>query len=395
VPIAGEVAIVGSAATRFGVLHDRGYLDLLAEAARGAIADAGLSQDVVEAAWLGTAEPTLAALLGDAGTAVTEAIGFAPKPVTRVSTFCCTGMEAVRAAAMAIAAGEHELVLAVGAEKMRDVPPRGSLVARTANLTHPTLAKGRTAPGQFALLANRYLHEFDYAVEDLAGVAVKNHAHAAHNPIAHFSDPLTVEQVLRAPRVAEPLGLLDCTPTTDGAAAVVLASVEWAERHAERFAVIEGIALSVVDGYYAGFFHDDSDYLGFHVTREAAASAYRQAGIESPREQLDLVECHDCFTITELVNYEDLGLCGRGEGGQLLRDGATTTGGDIPVNLSGGLQACGHPVGATGVRVIKEIADQVTGRADDRQVPGARRGVAHTLGGPGVASCVAVIGAPA
>jgi len=392
--IAGRVAIVGSAATRFGVLHDRGYLDLLAEAARAAIADAGIPQDDVEAAWLGTAEPTLAALVGDAGTAVTEAIGFAPKPVTRVSTFCCTGMEAVRAAAMAIAAGEHEIVLAVGAEKMRDVPPRGSLVARTANLTHPTLAKGRTAPGQFALLANRYLHEYDYGVEDMAGVAVKNHAHAAQNPIAQYSEPLTVEQVLRAPRVAEPLGLLDCTPTTDGSAAVILASVEWAERNAERYAVIEGIALSVVDGYYAGFFHEESDYLGFRVTREAAKAAYRQAGIENPRAQVDVVECHDCFTITELINYEDLGLCEPGEGGQLLRDGAVTTGGDIPVNLSGGLQACGHPVGATGVRVIKEIADQVTGRAAGRQIEGARRGVAHTLGGPGVASCVAVIGAP-
>ncbi|HTX13035.1 MAG TPA: thiolase family protein [Solirubrobacteraceae bacterium] len=393
-PIAGQVAIIGSAATRFGVLHDRGYLELLAEAARGAIAEAGIEQDELEAAWLGTAEPLTAALLGDAGTAVTEALDFAPRPVTRVSTFCCTGMEAVRAAAMSIAAGEYEYVLAVGAEKMRDVPPRGSLVARTANLTHPTLAKGRTAPGQFALLANRYLHEYDCTVEDLAAVAVKNHAHATHNPIAQYSEPLTVEAVLKAPRVAEPLGLLDCTPTTDGAAAVVLTSVEKARESRCPYAVIEAIALAVVDGYYAGFFHDYNDYLGFRVTREAATRAYRQAGITAPREQLDVVECHDCFTITELINYEDLGLCDRGEGAQLLRSGATSTGGDMPVNLSGGLQACGHPVGATGVRMIKEVADQVLGRAGERQVAGARRGAAHTLGGPGVASCVAVIGAP-
>lgn len=392
-PIAGEVAIIGSAATRFGVLHDRGYLDLLAEAARGAFADAQVDQDDVQAAWLGTAEPAVAALLGDAGTAVTEALDFAPKPVTRVANFCCTGMEAVRAAAMGIAAGEYDLVLAVGAEKMRDVPPRGSLVARTANLTHPTLAKGRTAPGQFALLANRYLHDYDYTVEDLAAVAVKNHANAAHNPIAQYSEPLTVEKVLAAPRVAEPLGVLDCTPTTDGAAAVVLASVDWARRRGLPYAVLEGIAVSVVDGYYAGFFHDYNDYLGFRVTREAAAKAYAQAGITDPREQLDVVECHDCFTITELINYEDLGLCERGEGGRLLREGITSAGGEIPVNLSGGLQACGHPVGATGVRVIKEIADQVIGRAGERQVPDARRGAAHTLGGPGVVSCVAVIGA--
>jgi acetyl-CoA C-acetyltransferase len=393
VPIAGEVAIIGSSATRFGVLHECGYLELLAEAARGAIADAGLEPEQLEAAWLGTAEPLTAALLGDAGTAVTEAIDFAPRPVTRVSTFCCTGMEAVRGAAMAIAAGEPEFVLAVGAEKMRDVPPRGSLVARTANLTHPTLAKGRTAPGQFALLATRYLHEYDCTPEDLARVAVKNHAHAARNPIAQYSDPLTVEQVLAAPRVAEPLGVLDSTPTTDGAAAVVLTSVANARTLGVPYAVIEGIALSVLDGYYAGFFHDDHDYLGFRVTREAAACAYRQAGISSPRDELDVVECHDCFTITELVNYEDLGLCDRGEGAALLRSGATSAGGAIPVNLSGGLQACGHPVGATGVRMIKEVADQVIGRAGERQVIGARRGVAHTLGGPGVASCVALIGA--
>jgi len=394
VPIAGHVAIVGSASTPFGVLHDRGYLDLLGHAARGAIADAGVPQERIEAAWLGTAEPGLAGLLGDAGTAVTEAIDFAPRPVTRVSTFCCTGMEAVRAAAMAIAAGEHELVLAVGAEKMRDVSPRGSLVARTANLTHPTLAKGRSAPGQFALVANRYMQVHGARPADFAQVAVKNHAHAARNPLAHFRTPVTVEQVLAAPRVAEPLGVLDCTPTTDGAAAVVLASVEWAARHAASYAVIEAIALAVVDGYYAGFFHDDWDYLGFHATREAAARAYAQAGIDSPREQLDVLECHDCFTITEIVNYEDLGLCGRGEGVALLRSGATTAGGDVPVNLSGGLQACGHPVGATGVRMIKEIADQVIGRAGERQVAGARRGLAHTLGGPGAASCVAIIGAP-
>jgi len=387
------VAIIGSAATRFGVLHDRGYLELLAEAARGAIDDAGIEQEELEAAWLGTAEPLTAALLGDAGTAVTEALDFAPRPVTRVSTFCCTGMEAVRGGAMAIAAGEYEFVLAVGAEKMRDVPPRGSLVARTANLTHPTLAKGRTAPGQFALMANRYLHEYDCTVEDLAGVAVKNHAHAAHNPIAQYSDPLTVEAVLKAPRVAKPLGVLDCTPTTDGAAAVVLTSVEKARALGRPYAVIEGIALAVVDGYYAGFYHDDSDYLSFRVTREAAGSAYRQAGITTPREDLDVVECHDCFTITELINYEDLGLCARGEGAALLRAKVTSAGGQMPVNLSGGLQACGHPVGATGVRMIKEIADQVLGRAGERQVAGARRGAAHTLGGPGVASCVAVIGA--
>ena len=392
--IAGEVAIVGVATTKFGVLHERGYTELIAEAALGAVEDAGLELAQVESAWLGTAEPGLTGLVGDAGTAVAEAIGFAPRPVTRVANFCCTGMEAVRAAALDVAAGEHRLVLAVGAEKMRDVPSRGSLVARTANLTHPTIAKGRTAPGQFALLANRYMERWGVARETLAKVAVKNHEHATRNPKAHFRRPVTVEDVLAAPLVAEPFGTLDCTPTTDGAAALVLAPVAWAREHAQRYAVVRGFGLAVTGGYYTSFYDPDTDFLGFRSTREAARVAYEQAGVTSPREQLDLVECHDCFTVTELVNYEDLGLCGRGEGGALLESGATAFGGDIPVNVSGGLQSCGHPVGATGVRMIAEIADHVLGRAGERQVEGARLGVAHTLGGPGVVSAVAVIGAP-
>ena len=392
-PIAGEVAIIGSAATRFGVLHDRGYLELLAEAARGAIADAGIDQDDLEAAWLGTAEPLTAALLGDAGTAVTEAIDFAPRPVTRVSTFCCTGMEAVRAAAMAIAAGEHELVLAVGAEKMRDVPPRGSLVARTANLTHPTLAKGRTAPGQFALLANRYLHDYDCTVEDLAGVAVKNHANAAHNPIAQYSDPLTVEQVLKS--------------TSRGGASGVTRLHPDDRRRSRRGPDLGGAR----SGARAALRGDRGNRVGggrrllrrllprpqrlCELPGDARgggcripAGRYHRAPRTTGRGRVPRL-----FTITELINYEDLGLCERGEGAGLLRAGVTSSGGEIPVNLSGGLQACGHPVGATGVRMIKEITDQVLGRAGARQQPGVRRGAAHTLGGPGVASCVAVIGA--
>jgi len=393
-PIAGEVAIVGSATTAFGVHHDRGYLDLLAEAAFGAVSDAGLEMDQIESAWLGTAEPGLTGLVGDSGSAVAESLGFAPRPVTRVSNFCCTGMEAVRAGALDVAAGEHALVLAIGAEKMRDVPSRGSLVARTANLTHPTLAKGRTAPGQFALLANRYMERWGVSRETLARVAVKNHAHAARNPKAHFRRPVTVEDVLAAPLVAEPFGTLDCTPTTDGAAAVVLASADWARANAEHYVLIRGFGLAVTSGYYSTFFDEEMDFLGFRSTREAAAVAYRQAGVTDPRRELDLVECHDCFTVTELVNYEDLGLCGRGEGGSLLESGATTHGGDIPVNVSGGLQACGHPVGATGVRMLAELTDHLLARAGERQVANARLGAAHTLGGPGVVSTVAVLGAP-
>jgi acetyl-CoA C-acetyltransferase len=390
-PIAGNVAVIGSGATRFGVHHERGYHDLLREAALGAIADAGVTKDEIGAAWLSTAVPDLVSLEGDSGTPVTEAIDFAPKPVTRVSAYCASGMEAVRGGAMAIAAGEYDLVLVVGVEKMRDVAPRDSLVARVGNLSHPTLAKGRTGPGGFAMLASRYMDTYERSHDDFAAVAVKNHEHASRNPIAQYSEPVTLEQVRNSPMIADPLRVLDCTPTTDGAAAVILASTEWARAHGRPHAVLEGVGFAVSDGYYTSLFTEDNDFLGFRATRQASAVAYAQAGIENPRQDLDLVECHDCFTVTELVNYEDLGLCERGTGWQLLQEGATTVGGDIPVNLSGGLQSCGHPIGATGVRVVKEVCDQVTGRAGERQVDGARRGLAHTLGGPGVLSSVMVI----
>lgn len=390
-PIAGQVAIIGSASTTFGVHHARSYHSLLEEACRGAIADAGLGVDDIAAAWLSTAIPDLASLEGDSGSPITEVLDFAPRPVSRVSAYCASGMEAVRGGAMAIAAGEYEYVLVAGVEKMRDVAPRESLVARVGNLTHPTLAKGRSGPGGFALLASAYLHEYGRTSDDLAAVAVKNHQNATKNPIAQYSEPVTLEQVRRSAMIADPLRLLDCTPTTDGAAAVILTSVSRARSLGIPFAVISGVGFAVSSGYYSGLFDPANDFLGFQSTRDAAQVAYSQAGIDSPREDLDLVEVHDCFTITEIVNYEDLGLCASGEGWKLLLDGATSPGGDIPANLSGGLQSCGHPIGATGLRVVKEVADQVIGRAGERQVDGARRGLAHTLGGPGVLSSVMVL----
>ncbi|MBN9620172.1 MAG: hypothetical protein J0H43_10655, partial [Actinobacteria bacterium] len=329
----------------------------------------------------------------DSGGALVEALGLAPRPVTRVSNFCATGIEAVRAAALAVAAGEYDVVLAVGAEKMRDVAPRESLVAKTVEQSHPAIAKGRTAPGQFALVAERYLHTYGLERDVLAAVAVKNHRHAVHNPKAHYRSEVTAEQVLAAPTIAEPLGLLDCTPTTDGAAAVVVASRRWAERHARHYALVQGIGIGSYSGYYPALFRRDNDFLGFAATRSAAASAYRQAGVTDPRAQLDLVECHDCFTITEIVNTEDLGLFARGQGAAELLAGTTTLGGELPVNVSGGLQACGHPVGASGVRMVAEVTDHLLGRAGARQVAGARRGLAHNLAGPGVVAGVVVLGA--
>ncbi|MBI2880016.1 MAG: acetyl-CoA acetyltransferase [Candidatus Tectomicrobia bacterium] len=389
--ISGNVAIIGVGTTRFGENFRQGYVDMLVEACRDAFADAGVDGREMQAAWLGTYLPYAWGFEGVAGTTLAEALNLYPIPVTRVSNYCTTGMEAVRYAALAVASGEYDVALAAGGEKMRDVGPRDSLVAQHVEKGHPFYCKGRTAPGAFALLARRYFEVYDASEEVLARVAVKNHRHGALNPKAHFRKEITIEQVLRAPRVAEPLGLLDCCPTTDGAAAVVLTRTELARRAGKPHVVIRGTGLSCAAGYFTMPFEPDYDFLGFESTRQAARAAYAQAGIARPRDQIDVAEVHDCFTITEVVNYEDLGFCGRGEGGGFVAAGAADLEGELPVNPSGGLKSCGHPIGATGARMIAEITDQLLGRAGRRQVKEARVGLAHTLGGPGAVACVFVL----
>ena len=391
--LSGEVAIIGAGAIKFGENFTQSYFDMVEEAARTALADAGIEPERVEAAWLGTCYAYDYTTEGNAGTSLAEPLGLYGIPISRVANYCATGMDAVRNAALAIAAGEYDVALVVGAEKMRDVEPRGSLVAQHVERGHPVYAKGRTAPGQFALLATRYFEVYGNAREEMALVAVKNHANGALNPRAHFQKPVTVEQVLNAPEVAAPLGLLDCCPTTDGAAAVVLARTSVAKQITDRYAVIRGISLAVTSGYFNAQFDPTWGFTGFASTQKAAAAAYKQAGITDPRREIDVAEVHDCFTITELLNYEDLGFCGPGEARRLIREGVTQLGGDLPVNTSGGLKACGHPIGASGVRMVVDIVDQLWGRAGKRQVAGARTGLAHTLGGPGAVASVAVISA--
>lgn len=391
-PIANEVAIVGVGTTKFGEHFDVGFNDLLIDACTDAFADAGVEPKQIEAGWLGTYMPYAWGFEGNSGATVAEALNLYPIPVTRVANYCVTGMEAVRGAAMAVAAGEVEIALAVGVEKMREVPSRGSLVAQHVEKGHPMYCKGRTAPGMFALLATRYLHEHHLDDGILAKVAVKNHANGVRNPKAHFRKAVTEEAARKAAFVADPLRMFDCCPTTDGAAAAIVTTVKRAREMGRPYAVIRGVGLAITNGYFTTQMDPRFDFLGFEATRRAAAEAYRQAGIANPFKDIDVAECHDCFTITEILNYEDLGFCKKGEGHELIASGVTAMGGDLPVNTSGGLKSCGHPVGASGVRMINNIVDQVLGRAGDMQVPGASLGIAHTLGGPGAVSCVFVVG---
>ncbi len=391
--IAGKVAIIGVGITKFGELFEQSYNDLVVEAAFEAYQDAGVSGDDIEAAWLGTYLPLGWGFDGTGGPSLAEALNLYPKPVSRVSNYCTTGMEAVRMAAMAVASGMHDVVLAVGAEKMREVPPRGSLVAQHVEKLHPMYSKGRTAPGSFAVLARRYFEEFGADKEDLAEVAVKNHYHGSLNPRAHFRKEITKEQVLKAPPVTEPLGLYDCCPTTDGAAAIVLCRADLAEKRFAKkdYVLIDGMGLSCATGYITTAFNPRFSFIGFEATQEAARQAYEQSGVTNPREEIDVAEVHDCFTITEILNYEDLGFVKKGEGPDFVKSGASRLGGELPVNTSGGLKSCGHPIGATGARVVADLTHQLLGRCGDRQVKGAKRALGHTLGGPGAVSSVFVL----
>lgn len=387
-----SVCVIGIGCTAFGEHFDKSYEDLLAEASRAAMQDAGVAVDSIDAAWLGTAFPDAGVYKGRSGMDLAEALGRFDIPVTRVSNYCATGPEAVRGAVNALLAGESRVALAVGVEKLRDRSPQDSIIKMMVEAGHPYYQKGFTAAGTFAMYASRCFARQGMTREDLAAVSVKNHAHACLNPKAHYRKEISVEQVLKSPMVADPLTLMDSCPTTDGAGAVVLVRAEDAAKYSGVPVYLKGMALSVSTGWDLPFFDPSYDLLSFRATQVAAQKAYAQAGIDNPREQLDLAEVHDCFSIVELLTYADLGFCEPGKSAELLSSGATRRDGDIPVNVSGGLLSCGHPVGATGLRMVCEIAEHLRGTAGDRQIPNARLGLTHNIGGPGAVAAVMILG---
>jgi acetyl-CoA C-acetyltransferase len=382
--LADQVAVIGVGCTKFGENFDQSLPEMMVEAATGACKDAGVSLDEVQAAWLGIFSPSFSG--GKATITLADALKFRGRPITRVENYCATGTDAFRNAASAIAAGQYDIVMVVGAEKLRDRPVRG--LQREG--IHPYFEAGSTAPGIFALAANRYMHTFGMQRDTLAKVAVKNHANGALNPKAHFQMRITEEQALKAPMIAYPFGLFDCCPTTDGAAAAILCRTDLAKKFRQDFIVVRGIGLAVMSG--KPYLDPTCDYLGFPSTEAAAREAYSAAGIANPVKDVDFAEVHDCFTWTEISNYEDLGFCKKGEGYKFIEEGRSSLQGDLPVNPSGGLKSFGHPVGATGVRMIYEIVTQLRGEAGARQVKDAKVGLAHNLGGPGAVACIVILG---
>jgi len=381
-----KVAIIGVGCTKFGDNFDQSYEEMAAEAVFQALDDARIEAAQIDAGWLGTFSPGQG--YGKASVSLADAVKIYDKPLTRVENYCATGTDAFRNAAMSVAAGVYDIALVLGVEKLKDRPARG--LASEGN--HLYQHEGSTAPGLFALAATRYLEEFKVGRRPLAQVAVKNHHNGTFNPKAHFQMEVTEEQVLKAPMVAYPFGLFDCCPTTDGAAAAILCRADMAKQFRDDYVLVKGVGLAVNTG--RPWFMPGHQFTGFPVTQAAARQAYEMAAIKDPIAEIDLAEVHDCFTWTEISNYEDLGFCEKGEGAHFINEGRSRLDGDLPVNPSGGLKSSGHPIGASGVRMIYEITTHLREQAGQRQVNNARMGLAHNLGGLGAVACVVVLSQP-
>lgn len=384
------VAIIGVGCTKFGENLSVGYADMLAEAAFAAFEDAGVGQEEIDGAWLGTCLPGVGNYDGDAGSSLAEPLHLYSRPVTRVSNYCATGADALRHACLGVRSGDMRFALAVGVEKMRDVSSRDSAVHQTVYRGHPTIGKGISAAGFFALYAQRHFDAYGLTREHLARIAVKNHRNGARNPKAHFQREITEEQALSASPIAAPLGLFDACPTTDGAAAAIVTTPAVARHLGVEYVLVKGIALAVSGGYNV-MFDPTRDFMSFPAVVDASRKAYEQAGVVDPIEDIDFAEVHDCFTIAEAIMCEDLGFVQRGKVKDAIDDGVFELEGPLPINPSGGLKASGHPIGATGLRMTYEAVMQLRGRAGEHQVPNARRGLIENLGGPGVVSAVAVL----
>lgn len=384
--IRDRAAIAGVGCTPFGEHWESGTSDMLADACFQAFDDAGVQPSDVDAIWVGSLYP----FTGLSGAMAVDALKMFGKPATHVENFCASGLDAFRNACYAVAAGICDVALACGVEKILDQSSSGLPLDVLG--AHPVMGSV-SAPAVFALAATRAMEEWGWTREDLAAVAVKNHDNGADHPLAHFRRQVTVDQVLCSPCLAAPLGRLDACGVSDGAAAVVVTRPEIARdlAHKDDFTWVKAVQLSVHTGWPV--YKSDFDYLGFPATRQAATQAYAEAGITTPRADIGLAEVHDCFTITELLNIGDLGLCDQSEAAAFVNDGRANFDGEIPINPSGGLKSFGHPIGATGCRMIYEVTRQLQGRADGRQVKDASFGLAHNLGGQGSAVAVAVLGA--
>jgi acetyl-CoA C-acetyltransferase len=379
--IRDKVAIIGMGCSRFGERWDCGADDLMIEAFEEAVADAGIERDRLEAAWLGVFYDEQN--VSKSALPLSMALRLPQIPVTRVENLCATGTEALRGAAYAVAAGACDFALAMGVEKLKDTG-FGGLPERTKGTFEDLWQPGFTPPGAFAQLAASYAAKHGVPMDELkramAHVSVKSHDNGALTPKAHLRKRITEAQVLAAPMVAWPLGVFDCCGVSDGAACAIVTTPEKARELGRRDAVtIKAMQLVPSNGYELS--HAGWDGAHTPTTRAAARRAYAEAGVRDPRAEVSAMEVHDCFSITELVLMEDLGMSDEGRAPFDILEGAYDRDGRNPCQTDGGLKCFGHPVGASGLRMAYEIYNQLLGRAGERQLASPTLGLTHNLGG--------------
>jgi acetyl-CoA C-acetyltransferase len=386
--IKDRVAVVGMGCTKFGEMWDKDALDLAVDACYEAYEDAGVEPKDIQAVWLGHAYEGLT------GTRLARALKLDYVPVTHVENLCCSGTDAFRNACYAVASGAYDMVMAVGVEKLKDNGQAGQRSGIDPEVTSRT-KMADPAPPSFAYLATRYFHHYGLSYEEgkkiLAKIAVKNHHNGMLNPKAMLQKEITVEEAVKAPMIAYPLGLYDCCGISDGAAAAIITTPEIAKKLRKDKDYVSVKALGIVCGAMQGTLQSDYDFVHVEETVRASKMAYEAAGIKDPRREIHMAEVHDCFTITELLIYEDLGFSPRGKGPEDVLKGTFELTGELPVNTDGGLNTFGHPIGASGLRMIYEVYKQLQGKAGPRQLKRIDTGLVHNLGGAPPGSQVVTI----
>ncbi len=380
--IKNKVAIVGMGCTKFGEHWDRSAESLVLEAFEEAIADAEIEKKDIDAAWLSTCFDEVN--VGKSAIPLAAALKLPYLPVTRVENFCASGTEAIRAACYAVASGSCDVALAVGVEKLKDIGYGGLPdFSQLRGIYNRLIFPNQTAPGQFAMLATKYFDRYGLSPEEgkltLAKISAKSHANGALTPKAHLRKAVDVETIMRAPMIAWPLGLYDCCGVTEGAAAAIIIRVDDAKpiRPDPLYVKSLQIAVSAEEEYR----YQQWDGTHVETTYRCGVRAYEEAGIKNPREEISMMEVHDCFSITELVTYEDLQISPQGKAKEDVDEGLFELHGKIPCQSDGGLKSFGHPIGASGIRMVYEVYKQLQGKCGERQIKNPRLGLTHNLGG--------------
>ncbi|MBW1805171.1 MAG: acetyl-CoA acetyltransferase [Deltaproteobacteria bacterium] len=384
--IKNKIAIVGMGCVKFGENFDMSIEDMIIDAAYEAYEDAGIESGDIQAAWFGNI------WAGETGQILAAPLKLSYIPVTHTENACATGSEALRGACYAVASGACDVALALGVEKLKDTGYMG-LPQTRPTATWSYRLTSQTPPAVFAMMATGYFAKHGLSHEEgkklMAQIAVKNHHNGSLNPKAHFQREITLEKAINAPMIAYPLGLFDCCGVSDGAAAAIVTRADMAKSFRPDPIYIK--AMQICQGPREGFMNPAYEFDHVEETRRGGVAAYEEAGVKNPREEISIAEVHDCFSITELTIMEDLGFSPIGRVKEDIDAGTFTLEGELPVNTDGGLKCFGHPIGATGLRMMYEVYKQLQEKAGPRQVKNPSLGLTHNQGGEPGAAVVSVV----